>query len=105
MPRESAFQAHLIRRLRELFPGCIVLKNDSEYLQGIPDLTILFEETWAALEVKASRTARLQPNQAYYVELMDSMSFSAVIYPENELDVLRELQQTFASRSRSARVP
>jgi hypothetical protein len=85
----------LIRDLKELFPGCIVLKNDPNYLQGIPDLTIFWEDRWATLEVKKSANASHQPNQDYYVEKMDNMSFSRFIYPENKEEVLRELQQSF----------
>lgn len=94
---ESSYQQHLIRELKTLFPGCIVLKNDSTYLQGFPDLTIFFRDRWAVLEVKASEKVKVQPNQVYYVELLDAMSFAAFIYPENEEEVLYALQQTFES--------
>lgn len=93
--RERQYQARLIRKLHKMFPGCFILKNDPEYLQGVPDLTILFRGTWAALEVKASKDAPCQPNQEYYIDLLGEMSFAAFIYPENEEDVLRELQFTF----------
>lgn len=92
---ESAFQAHLIRELRDMFPGCIVLKNDPNYIQGIPDLTIFYGNRWATLEVKASAESSQRPNQQYYVETMSEMSFSRFIYPENKEVVLRELQQAF----------
>ena len=98
---ERDYQASLIRKLKSVFPGCIVLKNDSAYKQGIPDLLILWNEHWAALEVKVSAKARVQPNQRYYVEQMHEMSFAAFIYPEIEEDVFHDLQQTFASRRRS----
>ena len=81
-----------------MFPGCVILKNDAGYMQGIPDLLILFENKWAMLEVKASERSREQPNQNYFVELLDSMSFAAFIYPENEDEVLYALQQTFRPR-------
>lgn len=90
---ESEYQAKLIKKLRRMFPGCIILKNDTDYLQGIPDLTILYGLRWATLEVKASADAPIRPNQEYYVEEMREMSYSAFIYPENEREVLRELQQ------------
>lgn len=99
---ESKFQAHLIERLHELFPGCFVLKNDSGYLQGVPDLLVLYRDKWAMLEVKASADADEQPNQAYYVNLLDNMSFAAFIYPENEEDVLDDLQRALSPR-RTAR--
>lgn len=101
---EAAFQAKLIRKLAKLFPGCVILKNDPNQQQGILDLTILWECLWAALEVKASPTARRRPNQEYFVKLLDDMSFAAFICPENEEEVLIALQEAFASR-RSACLP
>jgi hypothetical protein len=92
---ESKFQSKLIRRIKDEFPGCIVLKNDSTYLQGIPDLTIFYENTWAALEVKKSAKASHQPNQDYYVDKMNQMSYAAFIFPENEDEVMAELQNHF----------
>ena len=100
---ESEYQAKLIKKLKRRFPGCIVLKNDTDYLQGIPDLMILFGTKWAVLEVKANRTAAVQPNQQYYVDLLNHLSFAAFIYPENEEGVLDDLQQAFRPR-RSARL-
>ena len=100
---ESDFQADLIHELKDLFPGCMVLKNDSAYLQGVPDLIVLYQTHWAMLEVKASPNSRKQPNQDYYVDMLDDMSFAAFIYPENKKVVLDELQHAFRAR-RSARV-
>ncbi len=101
--RESDFQAQLIKELRHLFPGCVILKNDTDYLQGIPDLLVLYETKWFALEVKSSENARQQQNQDYYIDLLNDMSFAAFIYPENQNEVLYDLQQAFQSH-RSARV-
>lgn len=95
---ESKFQADLIIELKEMLPGAVVLKNDSGYMQGIPDLLILFHDRWAALEVKASRHARHQPNQDYYVDMLDDMSYAAFIYPENKEEILDEIQQAFGLR-------
>ena len=95
---ERDFQAKLIKELKQIFRGCIVMKNDSSYIQGIPDLLILYRDKWAALECKKSATASHRPNQEYYVELMDEMSFASFIYPENKEEVLYELQQTLFSR-------
>jgi hypothetical protein len=94
---EAAYQSKLIRKLKRIFPGCVVLKNDPQYQQGILDLTLLFGSMWAMLEVKASRSARTRPNQDYFVEQLDNMSFAAFIYPENEEEVLNALQEAFAS--------
>ena len=92
---ESRYQSLLIKRLYTMFPGCMVLKNDSDYLQGIPDLLVLWGTFWAALEVKPRADAPQQPNQEYYVDYMHDMSFAAFIYPENEEEVLRDLEQAF----------
>lgn len=95
---ESEFQAKLIRDLKDMFPGCIVMKNDSSYIQGIPDLLILYKNKWAALECKKSASASKRPNQEYYVDIMDEMSFARFIYPENREDILDELYQAFKTR-------
>lgn len=100
---ESQFQTELIKDLEYIFEGCIVLKNDPNYIQGFPDLLILFENKWAALECKKSEDAPTQPNQSYYVNKLDDMSFASFIYPENKRRVLRELQRAFRS-SRSPRL-
>lgn len=98
---ESRYQAEVIKKVKERFPGCVVMKNDAGYQQGFLDLTILFEDNWAALEVKQFAKAPLQPNQAHYLQLLDDMSFAATIYPENEEEVLDALQEAFASRGRA----
>ena len=92
---ESKFQARLIKKLERMFPGCIIMKTNTEYTQGFPDLLILWGRYWATLEVKASEDAISQPNQGYYIETLDDMSFAAFIYPENEEEVLSALQQAF----------
>jgi hypothetical protein len=91
---ESKFQAELKKEISRRFPGCIILKNDPDMLQGIPDLLILYNNKWAALECKKSRNASHQPNQDYYVGRMNDMSYASFIYPENREDVLDELEQT-----------
>lgn len=104
---ERVFQADLIKKLRQMFPDCIVLKNDAEYMQGVPDLLILWKNKWAMLEVKRRRprsSADFEPNQEWYLEKMDQMSFAACIYPENEEEVLSALQRSFRS-TRSTRLP
>jgi hypothetical protein len=92
---ENEFQAKLKKELREMFPGCIVTKMDPNDIQGIPDLLVLYNEHWATLECKQSSKAKAQPNQPYYVEKMNDMSFSRFIYPENKEEVLRELSKEF----------
>lgn len=92
------FTAKLVKELKELFPGCIVLHNDPQMIQGIPDLVILFEDRWAALESKAWERARRRPNQEHYVNLLDDMSFAAFISPDNKEEVLYGLQLAFGTR-------
>lgn len=95
--KESSFQHKLIERLKVIFPGCIIMKQDSGYLQGVPDLIILYNDKWATLECKRSETSARQPNQEYYVDKMNQMSFSRFVYPENVEEVLYELQQAFGA--------
>jgi hypothetical protein len=92
---ENRFQRNLIQELEDRFPGCIVIKNDPNYIQGIPDLLILYNDKWAALECKRSESASHRPNQEYYISKMDEMSFASFVYPENMEDVLNEMEQTF----------
>lgn len=101
---EADYQAGLVKRLEERFPGCVLLKNDSAYQQGMLDWTLLWKNNWAALEVKRGQNSTLQPNQQFFVEKLDDMSFAAVITPDNEEEVLVALEQAFASRGRT-RVP
>ena len=100
---ESEFQREVIEDLENLFPGCLVLKNDANYIQGFPDLTFLYYDFWAILECKRSAHERKQPNQEYYVDRGDTMSFGSFIYPENKEEVYRELQQALRTR-RSSRI-
>lgn len=93
--RENDYQSGLKKRLREAIPGCIILKNDPTDIQGIADLTILYKDKWATLEVKRSENATHRPNQDWYVNKMNEMSYSAFIYPENEEGIIHEIQQAF----------
>lgn len=94
---EGDYQSRLIKKLERMFKGCVILKNDTSYIQGFPDLTILYRGKWAVLEVKANEGSAVQPNQLYYVDMLDEMSFAAFIYPENEDEVLYALQRSFKS--------
>lgn len=100
---ENKFQSNLIKELKQMFPNCIVVKNDANYIQGFPDLLILYKNKWAALECKKNSDSTFRPNQKYYLKVLDEMSFASAIYPENKEEVLYELQQTFRSR-RSTRL-
>lgn len=95
MRNENKFQSDLIKELKTRFPGCIVTKLDSAHIQGIPDLLVLYKNKWVTLECKKSATAPHRPNQEYYVDKMNEMSYSTFIYPENKEEVLNEIQQIF----------
>ena len=97
MANENIFQAKLIKELKDIFPNAIILKNDPNYIQGIPDLLILNNDKWAMLECKKSKTANKRPNQEYYVDILNSMSYAKFICPENKEEVIYELQQAFQS--------
>jgi hypothetical protein len=92
---ESEYQKKLIDKLQTLFPGCLILKNDSSYRPGIPDLSIFYGARWAMLEVKANAKSKYQPNQEYYLNRLSDMGFASVIYPSIEEDVLSALSAAF----------
>jgi hypothetical protein len=92
---ERDFQADLIKELREMFPGCYLQKNNPNHQQGIPDLLILWNDRWAVLEVKKSDNETPRPNQPYFVDEFNKMSFASFIYPENKEEVLHALAEAF----------
>ena len=95
--KENEFQAGLIKEIKARFPGAMVLKNDANYIQGIPDLTVLYEDHWAMLECKRSNDASKRPNQEYYINKLGDMSFASFISPETKEEVLNELEQSFGT--------
>ncbi len=101
---ESAYQRKLIMKIRELLPGCMILKNDPSYMQGVPDIIILFHDRWGMLEIKRASDAHVQANQEYYIELLNDMSFASFINPLNEEAVLYDLQCAFGVIG-SSRIP
>lgn len=94
--RENKFQRELIQKLKREFPGCMILKNDANYMQGIPDLSIFYKNRWAVLECKKSMSEPHQPNQDTYIDRMNAMSYAAFIYPENIEDVIVDLRKIFS---------
>jgi hypothetical protein len=106
MRLESDYKPKLIKRIRERLPGCVILKNDANYMQGVPDLIILWNDRWAMLEVKRRKprsSSDYEPNQEWYIDELNRMSFCACVYPGNEEEVLDEIQRQFQTR-RKARV-
>lgn len=95
MKKESGFQHGLIQEIKSRWPGAVVLKNDANYTQGIPDLLVLYQDRWAMLECKRSANEAHQPNQDYYVKKLDGMAFARFVCPENVEEVLNELDRYF----------
>lgn len=105
---ESVYQANIIRRLETLFPDCIVVRLDPKYVdfymdgekysQGVPDLLVLLHGYWAALEVKPRSRSRRQPNQNYFIDGFDRVSYAAFICPDNEEEILDDLQRSLGRR-------
>lgn len=93
--KENEFQSKLIKELKERFPGAIVLKTDPNYIQGFPDLLILWRKHWGALECKRKEKAHRQPNQEFYVDILNQMSFAKFIEPNNKEEVLHAMEQSF----------
>ena len=97
MTREAVYQSKLVKRIKDRFPGSIVMKTDPNQRQGMPDLLVLHKNKWASLEVKKSKDAKKRPNQEYYVEKLNDMSFASFICPENEEEVLNAMERSFES--------
>lgn len=100
---ENKFKTKLVKSIKQRFPGAMVFHLDPSECQGIPDLIILYQDNWAALEGKKEKNASHRPNQDYYVRLMNSMSFASFIYPENMKEVLDEMEQVFKSRRKACK--
>lgn len=92
--RESQYRRDLVKKLKELFPGCYITKGAANETQGIPDILILYGPRWAMLEVKMANSSNKQPNQEYYIHTFGEMSFASFINPSTEREVLDELQRT-----------
>ena len=94
---ENKFKTKLVKELEARFPGCVIIHTDGNDIQGIPDLVILHKKRWAALEGKKNESASKRPNQDYYIQKMNEMSYASFISPENKDEVLNDIQQSFES--------
>ena len=94
---EGDYQNKLCEKIRERIPGALIMKTDPTFIQGIPDLLIVKDKRWAALEVKKGKKASHRPNQDFYVNKMNNWSYAAVIFPENEKEIIDELERTFTT--------
>lgn len=105
MIRENAYQSKLIKKLRQLHPDWIIVKNDANYLQGIPDWTVFANGKYAFFDVKRSSDAVHQPNQDWYINnANETGAFGMFVYPENEEEFLNEIQQSLRPRRKARRI-
>ena len=65
MGLERAFQRKLIKDIMDCSSRCMVINNDPDYIQEIPDLTVLYKDKWASLEVKKSAGGGHRPSQEH----------------------------------------
>ena len=101
---ERQYQNLLITMLQRMFPEAFIMKTDPRDTQGLPDILILYRDRWAMLEVKLAGNSAIQPNQAHYVDKFNNMSFASFINPENEEEVISELQRSLRL-GRASRIP
>lgn len=93
MMLENKFKTKLVKEIKERFEGCMVFHLDPNEIQGAPDLLVLHQDRWMSLEGKRSARASRRPNQEYYVNKMNNMSFSRFVYPENKDEVLNDMEK------------
>ena len=97
---EADYQMELRKKIEEeVLPGSIVQKNDPNDIQGFPDLNVYYKGKTAIIEVKKDAKAPYRPNQEYYLDKFGKDGhYTNTIYPENEEEVLHELQQALQSK-------
>jgi len=97
--RENVFKAKVIEKLKKALGPCVVIKiSPVNQIEGFPDLLILYEERWAALEVKKSERAYAGSNQEWWIMHLGQMgAYTNFIYPENMSEVLNEVQHALQS--------
>lgn len=91
--KESKLQAEIIKYLKH--KGCYVAKMQAG--PGVPvgtaDIFFCLEGFFAFIEVKTSKTSKLQPLQAEFIKKMDEWSWAKIVYKENWTEVRRELDE------------
>lgn len=92
---ESKFQRELKEELELTLKGCIVLIKPGYTITGFPDLLILYKNQWVALECKRSIDSDYQPGQEWWIGELGTMTFSAMICPENRKEILDEVFLSF----------
>lgn len=93
---EAKLQSQITKFLREKGAYVITTKSGPGTPTGCPDIIFLFEGAWAAIECKASKTARYQPGQKATLKRLDEWSgFVFVAYPDNWPEIKKILLTHF----------
>ena len=103
--KESRFQHEVIQELEERLPGCVVMKNATGLKDGFPDISVYRGRNWAMLECKRSESESHRPNQDWWVERLNDMSFASFIYPENRGEVLDSVVEYLGSQNAAGYFP
>jgi hypothetical protein len=98
---ESEYQSRLIKTLKKKYDGCVVIKTDPSHHVGFPDLLILYNKKWAALECKRNNKSAMSDSQKYHINILNSMSYAARISRENQEEVFDGLSKTFGLRRKT----
>ena len=98
MRRETKFKKMFKKKLKRLYPECIIVEADPTYFWSVPDVYFFLGSFWAALEFKRTEGSSRRPNQEYWVEVLDKMSFARFVYPGVEEEVLSELEAAIQNR-------
>jgi len=96
--KENKFKSELKKDLKNIFPDCALFDLDPNQQQGVPDLLVLYKSYWAMLECKRNAKSSHRPNQDYFINKFNEMSYASFIYPENKEEVLNALESTFNGR-------
>lgn len=95
---ENKFKKIIRKEIENRLLNSIIIFNDPQMsFQGIPDILVLWKNKWAMLEVKKSKSEPFRPNQEYYLEMFNDMSYASMICPENMEEIIDELESTFRS--------
>ena len=92
---ENRFKTNLIKEIKNRFEGSEVFHLNPLEKQGVPDLLILYKKKWGVLEGKQESKSSHRPNQDYYVDKYNKMSFARFISPENKEEILDEMERAF----------
>jgi hypothetical protein len=100
--RESKFQRKLKKKLDSI-PDSYFFVKEAKAIRGIPDIIGVMRGRFIALEVKKNEAEAKQSGgrialQKYVLTMINKAGgYGAVIYPENEQEILSELEKIFIS--------